>query len=103
MSRKQDLAWEALVRVTFANPDAERGKLNAALKAIRAAWHREGGLEEDLPKEIELRAQAYRSTWPGLTLTPTSLSVHWHRIVGERQIRTPQQQALDELRKEGAP
>lgn len=91
------------MRVTFANEDAERGKLNAALKAIRAAWHREGGLEDDLAQEIEMRARAYRRAWPNLTLTPNALAVHWHRVMGEQQTKSPQEQALDELRKQGAP
>lgn len=76
----------------------ERGKLNAALKAIREAWELEGGLPEDLPREIELRAKAYETMWPMLTLTPTALARHWYRVVAKK--RTPQQQALDDLRNE---
>lgn len=96
MIRQPDPAFEALERVTRANREMERGKLNKALKAIRFAWQQEGGLPEDLPWEIELRADAYRRKWPGLTLTPTALATHWFRVVEQ----TPQQQALDELRKE---
>jgi hypothetical protein len=97
VTREPDLAFEALERVTHANRAMERGKLNTALKAIKDAWHREGGLPEDLPWEIELRADAYRKKWPGITLTPTALATHWFRVVAEQ---TGQQQALDELRRE---
>jgi hypothetical protein len=98
--RPKDLAWEALVRVTNANEEMERGRLNTALRAIRVAWEKEGGLPDGLPAEIELRADAYRNKWPSLTLTPTALATHWFRVVAERQIKSPQQQAIDELRKE---
>lgn len=98
--RQPDYAWETLVRVTHANAAAERGKLNAALKAIKAAWHTEGGLPEDLPKEIELRADAYYRMWPEMTLTPNALAVHWLRVAANRARKSPQEQAIDELRKE---
>lgn len=100
MSRQPDLAWEALVRVTNANEEMERGRLNTALRAIKIAWEKEGGLLEDLPREIELRADSYHAMWPMLTLTPTALATHWYRVVAQRQDKTPQQRAIDELRKE---
>lgn len=96
MTRQPDLAFEALERVTSANRVMERGKLNKALAAIRYAWEKEGGLLDDLPWEIELRADAYRRKWPGLTLTPTALATHWFRVME----RSPQEQAFDDLRKE---
>ena len=99
MPREPDLAFEALVEVTHSVVEMERGQLNVALKAIRGAWEREGGLPEDLPKEIAVRADAYRSMWPTLTLTPTALARHWHRVIAQK--RTPQQRAIDELRREG--
>lgn len=98
--RSKDLAWEALVRVTHANETMERGRLNTALRAIKIAWEREGGLLEDLPTEIELRAVAYMDKWPTLTLTPTALATHWHRVVAERHSRSSQERTLDELRRE---
>lgn len=98
--RKRDLAWEALVRVTHANQHMERGRLNAALKGIRACWEDEGGLPEDLPEEIERRAEAYHVMWPMLTLTPTALATHWIRVVAERTRKSPTDKAFDELRKE---
>lgn len=99
MSERQlDRSWEALVRETHANPAMERGKLNVALKAIREAALTEGLLEDGLPEEIRLRAQAYRDKWPHLTLTPTSLAVHWHRVMAMSEQRTAQQRALDEAR-----
>lgn len=100
--RPKDLAWEALVRVTHANEEMERGRLNTALRAIKVAWEREGGLPEDLPAEIERRADAYHALWPMLTLTPTALAVHWHRVMAERARKSPQDQAIDELRKESS-
>ena len=60
MTRERDLAWEALVRETAANPAMERGQINVALKAIREAAFTEGLMEDGLPEEIGLRAQAYR-------------------------------------------
>jgi hypothetical protein len=98
VARQPDLAFEALERVTHSNRMMERGKLNTALKAIRYAWAQEGGLPEDLPWEIELRAEAYHRKWPGLTLTPTALATHWFRVVAEQ---SGHQQALNELRREG--
>lgn len=88
------------MRVTNAVVEMERGRLNTALKAIRVAWEREGGLSEDLPNEIEIRAEAYRMKWPSLTLTPTALATHWYRVVAERTQKTAQEKALEELRKE---
>jgi hypothetical protein len=100
MSREPDEAWEALVRVTNANPEMERGRLNIALKAIRICWEREGGLPAGLPAEIELRAEAYRNKWPSLTLTPTALATHWFRVVAERPGGSKQEQAIERLRRE---
>lgn len=106
MPRAPDLDFEVLERVTNANRDVERGKLNAALKAIRGAWEREGGLPEDLHEEIPRRAEAYRLLWPEMVLTPTALSSHWSRVAAERarlaKAKSPQEQALDELRKESS-
>ncbi len=103
-SRPPDPAWDTLVRVTLANPDMERGKLNTALKAIKAAWQREGGLPDDLPREIELRADAYHAVWPMLTLTPTALATHWHRVMAKpASERSKQQAALDELKRRDEP
>lgn len=101
MTRAPDLAFEALEEATDSNRHIERGKLNTALAAIRACWHDEGGLPEDLPTEIHRRADAYRNKWPMLTITPTALASHWKRVVSQNQVqKSAQQQALDELRKE---
>jgi hypothetical protein len=100
MSRERDLAWEALVRETAANPAIERGQLNVALKAIREAAFTEGLMEEGLPEEIGLRAQAYRRTFPGLVLTPLALAKHWHRVMVQgSQPTTATERTLDELRR----
>jgi hypothetical protein len=102
VSRPPDLAFEALVRVTHANEHMERGRLNAALKGIRACWQDEGGLPEDLPQEIERRADAYQAKWPTLTLTPMALATHWVRVVAQRPgvTKSPAQEALDRLKGE---
>jgi hypothetical protein len=99
--RERDLDFEALVKVTNANVAMERGRLNTALAAIKVAWQSEGGRPEDLAQEIILRGDAYREVWPKMTITPTALAVHWHRVMAElAQRKSPQQRALDELRKE---
>lgn len=100
MTRPPDLAWEALVKETAANPAVERGQLNVALKAIREAAQTEGLHPDDLPHEIELRAARYREAFPGLTLTPMALAKHWFRVLVKHDSRTPQQRALDDLRRE---
>lgn len=98
--RKLDLAWEALVRETAANPAGERGKLNAALKAIREAARSEGLTDEGLPREIELRAAAYRRAYPGLTMTPGSLAAHWFRVmVVVPPPLSAKQQQIEEMRR----
>lgn len=97
-SRERDLAWEALVKETASNPAMERGALNVALKAIREAAFTEGLMEEGLPTEIALRAQAYRETFPGLALTPTALAKHWFRVMVKPEARNAQQAALERLR-----
>jgi hypothetical protein len=99
MARRRDEAWEALVRETRANPEIERGSLNTALRAIKAAAEVEGLLPDDLPAEISLRAAAYRKTFPGMTLTPNALAKHWFRVVAETDDRSPTQRKLDELRR----
>lgn len=96
--RERDLAWEALVRETHANPAMERGALNTALKAIREAAYSEGLMEDGIPVEIQLRAQAYRETFPGLALTPTALAKHWFRVMVKPEARSSQQQAIERLR-----
>lgn len=95
----RDLAWEALVRETHANPAMERGKLNSALKGIREAALTEGLHEDSLPEEIRLRAQAYRERWPQLTLTPNALAVHWFRVIAPvAEAKSAQQIEIDKLR-----
>lgn len=95
--RERDLAWETLVRETAANPAIERGALNTALKAIREAALTEGLTEEGIPEEIRLRANAYRDTFPGLTLTPIALAKHWFRVMVKPDTRTLEQRTLEGL------
>lgn len=82
---RRDLCWEALVRETAANPAAERGALNSALKAIREAAATEGVLADaEVAAEITMRAARYREVFRGLTLTPTALAKHWFRVTVPR-------------------
>lgn len=98
--RPRDLAWEALVQETAANPAMERGQLNVALRAIREAAFTEGLTEEGIPEEIRLRCEAYRRTYPGLPLTPTALAKHWFRVMVQPQPElTAKQRQLDEMRR----
>lgn len=80
MQRQPDHAWDALVNVTGANPEFERGRIAIALKAIRAA-SADSIAAEELPLEIERRAKLYHQAWPTMTLTPTALARHWNRVV----------------------
>lgn len=100
MPRRPDPDFDALAEATKANIAMERGRLNTALKAIKIAWQREGGLPEDLAREIPLRAKAYKKAMPKMMLTPTALAVHWSRVIEESTSKTPQEQAMEELRKE---
>lgn len=96
-ARQPDPCWEALVEETRAVVEVERGTLNKALAAIRAASQREGILPEDVPNEIRLRARAYRSVMNGCTLTPMALAKHWYRVVGAPSV-SAEQQAINSLR-----
>ena len=104
MPKTRDLDFEALERCTHSNRELERGRLNTALAAIKAAWQREGGRPEDLAAEIPRRAAAYHSVWPEMAITPTALAVHWSRVAAEAarkaEAQTPQAQAMEQLRKE---
>jgi len=81
--RSQDPCWEALIRATGAHPTAERVLLNVGLKAIRAACLDEGIPFENIPSEIERRAEAYRKVFPSCAITPMALAKHWCRVLGE--------------------
>lgn len=85
--RKLDLSWDALVEVTGATVEVERGALNAALKAIRSA---SSELEDaDLAILIRLRADAYRKAFPDAALTPSALAKHWGRVQAEARTVKP--------------
>jgi hypothetical protein len=98
MTRKRDLAWEALVEATRSNPEMERGRLNTALKAIRWASMQEGIHDDDLPDEIHRRAEAYERRWPNLTLTSTALATHWRRVLASPAAASQEQRKIDEMR-----
>ena len=92
MTTHQGHAWAALVRSTAVDERMERGRIAVAFQAIRRAHLSDGLREEDLPAEIEWRAELYRHKWPELTLTPTALARHWYRVL-------PKRSALEEWRK----
>ena len=102
MTRKPDPDFDALVEVTNANIASDRGGLNTALKAIKHAWHDEGGRPEDLAAEIPLRAAAYRKLWPSMSLTPTALAVHWKRVMAEQVNQQQGSRKIIDDMKEGA-
>lgn len=80
-ARPPDLAFDALVEVTQSMVEMERDKINVALRAIRAQCERDGLHPDSIPDEIRLRAAHYRTTFPGLTMTPTALAKHWIRVL----------------------
>lgn len=106
-TRKKDPCWEALVQATACNPESfsfDRGRLNAALKAIRAAATNDGLSEDEIAAEIPRRALAYREhpTFRECALTPTALAAHWRRVMVEPISAAPaagkRQQALEQAR-----
>lgn len=107
-SRPPDLCWDALVAVTGAMPEVERGPLNTALKAIRAQCARDGINPDQIPNEIHRRAKLYREgQFRGLTLTPMALAKNWIRvlpIVSEQRESLPEMyQRLKEAKKSTMP
>lgn len=99
--RPPDLAWEALVAATAANPDMERGALNKSLAAIRKAARSEGLTEDGIPNEIRLRAAAYQRAFPHAALTPTALAKHWFRVMVDPPPTPPtaKQRQIEEMRR----
>lgn len=82
MTGRVDLPFEALVEVTNANIQAERGALNKALQQIRAAVSDELD-DADLAVLIRLRGEQYRAAFEGAALTPPALAKHWSRLEAE--------------------
>jgi hypothetical protein len=85
VAREPDLAWDALVAVTNANPSEERGALNRALAQIReqtAELDVDGG---ELAIIIRSRAEEYRAVWPAVALTASALAKHWERVPVEHE------------------
>jgi hypothetical protein len=94
-----DPCWETLVEETHATPEIERGALNTALRAIRAACERDGIHPDDVPQEIRLRAEAYRRAYAPCALTPMALAKHWRRVmVSTPTNMTVEEQTLTRLR-----
>ena len=78
----RDYAYEALAEVTSEAQTVGRGRLNAALRDIRA---QEPELTDSylLSAEIHARAKMYTALWPEIALTPTALAKHWVRVGAE--------------------
>src|SRR5262245_58055135 len=86
--RKTDFSWDALVQATGADPNLERGKLNAALRVLRGhpdyklavEMHGAEGADKMLALEIPKVAELYRRRWPEVELTPTALARNFKRV-----------------------
>jgi len=83
LPRPRDLAFETLAEVTGANWTTARGELNAALALIRAEQN--GATDQELAREIRVRAGMYRNVMPSMMLTPIALAKHWRRVKQETQ------------------
>lgn len=82
---KQDLLWEAALRAIYGEStiltDTERGRMNKALKELRAV--------QATPEDILARAKRYSQVMPpGCTLTITGLVANWARC--KPKTRPPQ-------------
>lgn len=76
--RPKDEVWEVLLEVsgitgTITKP--ERGKYNAATKALRAVGA--------TPDQIRSVAQNYKTKYPGAPLTPSAIASHWGELSGK--------------------
>lgn len=80
----RDLLFEAAYKATHQGQDytpnvtmtgTERGKLNQAVAEIREVGA--------TPQDVARFADRYRTEWPDMELTPSSLRSHWGRFSGE--------------------
>lgn len=81
--RPLDPAFEMLCQVCGMDwqhlTENERGKVNAALKQIRAL----DPPEEHLPAMIEERAKAFHAVYAEIATTPQGIVNHWSSIIGK--------------------
>lgn len=82
---KQDLLWEAAMQAIYGEStiltDSERGRMNKALKQLRAV--------KATPEDVIARAKRYPQVMPpGCTLTITGLVANWARC--KPKSRSPQ-------------
>ena len=88
-SRVRDLAFEMLVEIQGSKLDGltkpERGRINAALKAMSEAMP-PNTTREELAREIELRAGKYRKEWPNAALTASALVKHWSKFAAAKPL-----------------
>lgn len=79
--RARDPLWDALVDALGLEPleitPRRRGKLNAALKELRAV--------HASPEEVARRARAYRYKYPGAALSELALADHWAEFAPRRK------------------
>lgn len=88
--RQRDEVWEAVLQLCGIPLDApltksERGKYNAAVKELKDVGA--------TPAEISRRVRAYRTTWPGISVTPNGIVANWSTLDAtvprEERPRTP--------------
>lgn len=74
--RKPDQLFDAVCKVCGHDPQrltsAERGKINRALKDLRAV--------NATPDQIRVAASRWKQIYPNATLTPTAIASHWSRL-----------------------
>ena len=79
--RKPDLLFDAVCKVCGHDikrlTSAERGRINRALKDLRAV--------QATPEQIETAAKRWRQMYPNATLTPTAIASHWSRLTATSQ------------------
>ena len=80
--REPNPAFDALCEVaglTGKLTPREASRIGMSLKQIRAAMP-DGAELPTVAVEIRHRAENYRKTWPGMTLTDTALVAHWSKM-----------------------
>jgi hypothetical protein len=93
--REKDALFETLVEVCYGLPygevtftPAERGRINAAVKQLRAVGA--------TPEDVRERAARYRARWPGVDLTPTALAANWQVLAnGPPRPHPPKRSSLE--------
>ena len=96
--RPTDHAWDALVEVTGANPEHERGALNRSLSLIKEETAELAVTGEELATMIRYQATLYREVFPTMPLTAPALAKWWGRLQDESErLRALEQEKATEL------